>query len=120
MLFSESVQIAVTALLSNKLRSILTMLGIIIGVGAVITMVALGSGAQKAVEEQIASLKPLVIIAVGDDPFTWATGMTGASTWRGSLFPSRIGGHRCWVYPIAYPYFAERPPRKTLAPPWTS
>ena len=36
MLFSESVQIAITALLSNKLRSILTMLGIIIGVGAVI------------------------------------------------------------------------------------
>ena len=35
MLFSESVQIAITALLSNKLRSILTMLGIIIGVGAV-------------------------------------------------------------------------------------
>ena len=38
------------------LRSLLTMLGIIIGVGAVITMVALGTGAQKAVEERIAAL----------------------------------------------------------------
>jgi len=35
---------------ANKLRSFLTMLGIIIGVGAVITMVALGSGAQKSVQ----------------------------------------------------------------------
>jgi putative ABC transport system permease protein len=38
------------------LRSVLTMLGIIIGVGAVITMVALGSGAQKAVQDRIAAL----------------------------------------------------------------
>lgn len=67
---------------------------------------------RSRVEAQIAELRPLVIIAVGDDPFTWATGMTGASTWRGSMFPSTIGGHTCWVYPIAYPYFAERPPKK--------
>lgn len=64
------------------------------------------------VEMQIAELRPLVVIAVGDDPFTWATGMTGASTWRGSMFPARIGGHLCWVYPVAYPYFAERAPKK--------
>jgi putative ABC transport system permease protein len=40
---------------------LLTMLGIIIGVGAVITMVALGSGAQKAVQERIASLGPTLL-----------------------------------------------------------
>ena len=41
-----SARIAVRALRVNKLRSVLTMLGIIIGVGAVITMVGVGAGAQ--------------------------------------------------------------------------
>jgi putative ABC transport system permease protein len=48
-----TVRIALKALGRNKLRTALTMLGMIIGVGAVITMVALGSGAQAAIEEQI-------------------------------------------------------------------
>ncbi len=47
------VRIALTALGRNKLRTSLTMLGMIIGVGAVITMVALGSGAKAAIEDQI-------------------------------------------------------------------
>jgi putative ABC transport system permease protein len=49
-------RIALRALARNKLRSFLTMLGIIIGVGAVIAMVAIGEGAKKRVQEQIASL----------------------------------------------------------------
>ncbi|MDH5805331.1 MAG: ABC transporter permease, partial [Gemmatimonadota bacterium] len=56
MLVGETVQVAIQAIIANKLRSILTMLGIVIGVAAVITMVALGTGAQKAVEEQIQAL----------------------------------------------------------------
>ena len=56
MLIGETVSVAFQSIRANKLRSVLTMLGIIIGVGAVITMVALGSGAQKAVEDRIASL----------------------------------------------------------------
>ncbi len=56
MLFFEVVRVALQAIRANKLRSFLTMLGIIIGVGAVITMVALGEGAQRAVEEQIEAL----------------------------------------------------------------
>ena len=47
------VRIALKALSRNKLRTSLTMLGMIIGVGAVITMIALGNGAQAAIEEQI-------------------------------------------------------------------
>lgn len=47
MLFKESVAIALTALLSNKLRSILTMLGIIIGIAAVIVMISIGMGVRK-------------------------------------------------------------------------
>jgi putative ABC transport system permease protein len=56
MLVGETVAVAFQSIRANKLRSMLTMLGIIIGVGAVITMVALGSGAQKAVEDRIAAL----------------------------------------------------------------
>ena len=49
-------RVAMRALAINKLRSLLTMLGIIIGVAAVIVMIAVGSGAQARVEEQIRSL----------------------------------------------------------------
>ena len=47
---------ALRALQRNKLRSSLTMLGIVIGVGAVIVMIAVGAGAQRRVEEQIRAL----------------------------------------------------------------
>src|ERR671914_1498409 len=50
-----TLRIAVKALNRNKMRTILTMLGMIIGVGAVITMVALGRGAQSTIEEQVKS-----------------------------------------------------------------
>jgi putative ABC transport system permease protein len=53
---------AFRALQRNKLRSFLTMLGIIIGVGAVITMLAIGQGAEYSVKEQIASLGTNVLI----------------------------------------------------------
>ena len=56
MLFGEVFMVALSAIRANKLRSALTMLGIVIGVAAVITMVALGSGAQKAVQDQIERL----------------------------------------------------------------
>ncbi|MCH7779137.1 MAG: ABC transporter permease [Gemmatimonadetes bacterium] len=52
----ETIGVAFGAIRANPLRSFLTMLGMVIGVGAVITMVALGTGAQAAVEEQIQSL----------------------------------------------------------------
>ena len=49
----ESIRIALRALAANKLRATLTMLGIIIGVGAVIALMSLGQGVQASVEEQI-------------------------------------------------------------------
>jgi putative ABC transport system permease protein len=52
----ESFLVAFAALRANKVRSSLTMLGIIIGVGAVIAMIALGQGAKKAVEDSISAL----------------------------------------------------------------
>ncbi|MDQ6886708.1 MAG: ABC transporter permease [Gemmatimonadota bacterium] len=56
MLLGEILTVALGALRANKLRSMLTMLGIVIGVAAVIAMVALGNGAQKSVQDRIASL----------------------------------------------------------------
>jgi putative ABC transport system permease protein len=55
-LIVETLRIALTSIRSNLFRAVLTMLGIIIGVGAVITMVALGTGAQRAVDEQMQAL----------------------------------------------------------------
>src|SRR6185503_17734067 len=56
MLIGEIISVALGALRANKLRSLLTMLGIVIGVGAVIAVVALGTGAQQAVKDRIAAL----------------------------------------------------------------
>ena len=56
MLLTETVRISLSSIRGNLFRAALTMLGIIIGVGAVITMVALGTGAQRAIDEQMAAL----------------------------------------------------------------
>ena len=52
----EGLRLAVNGLLSNRLRSALTMLGILIGVSAVILLVGVGNGASVAVQQQIQSL----------------------------------------------------------------
>ena len=54
--FAELLRIAMRALARNKMRSLLTMLGIIIGVGAVICSVAVGEGASNQIQQQIASI----------------------------------------------------------------
>ena len=64
MLFKESVRIALNALTANKLRSILTMLGIIIGVGAVIAMVSVGLGVKQNITNSIASLGSNMLIVM--------------------------------------------------------
>ena len=56
MLLSETVWIALRSIGSNLFRAALTMLGIVIGVAAVITMVALGTGAQQAIDQQMEAL----------------------------------------------------------------
>ena len=53
---------AITALWANKMRSLLTMLGIIIGVGAVIAMVSIGMGIRKQVEDSISRLGSNMLI----------------------------------------------------------
>ena len=62
MRFLEILRISFDALIRNKMRSLLTMLGIIIGVGAVIAMVAIGQGAQASVDAQISTLGTNVLM----------------------------------------------------------
>ncbi len=75
----ETVRVALASIIANLLRSSLTMLGIIIGVAAVITMVALGTGAQRAVDEQINQLGTRVLSV-----------MAGQSFWRGVASANRV------------------------------
>jgi putative ABC transport system permease protein len=73
--FFAGLRIALRALKVNKMRSALTMLGIIIGVGAVIAMVAVGSGAKRRIADQIASMGSNLIMI-----------MSGSSTSGGIRF----------------------------------
>lgn len=75
----EIFRTALRSLLSNRTRSILTMLGIIIGVGAVITMVAIGNGASQQMQEMIAGFGSNLIIVSPAPPNT-----TGARAKAGS------------------------------------
>ena len=75
--FLATIKIAVRALRRNMLRTLLTMLGMIIGVGAVIAMVGIGNGAKAQIEAQIASMGQNVVLV-----------------WSGSM--TRSGIHTGW------------------------
>jgi len=73
-------RIAFRALARNKMRSVLTMLGIIIGVSAVIAMVSIGQGAQASVQEQIASVGTnLLFVGAGSQNVGGVRSGTGAT-----------------------------------------
>jgi putative ABC transport system permease protein len=57
----ESMRIALRALMANKMRAVLTMLGIIIGVGAVIALMSIGQGVQASVTSQIQAIGPNIV-----------------------------------------------------------
>jgi len=82
MRLASTLKIAFRALRRNKMRSVLTALGIIIGVGAVIAMTGVGNGAKSQVEAQIASLGENVILVFsgGMSPNGLRTGWGGAGT----------------------------------------
>ena len=75
-----TVKLAVRVLARNPLRAGLTMLGIIIGVGAVVAMVSLGQGAAASVQTQIASLGTNVLIVIPG-----ATTVSGVRTGFGGV-----------------------------------
>ena len=60
--YTNLFRIALKALANNKMRAFLTMLGIIIGVGSVITMIALGQGTQKSIQAEISGMGSNIIM----------------------------------------------------------
>src|ERR1700688_3862124 len=76
----QALKVAISSLTANKLRSALTMLGMVIGVGAVITLMSIGQGAQAAVQEQFNSLGTNLIFV---EPGTTNAG--GVKTQAGSV-----------------------------------
>jgi putative ABC transport system permease protein len=64
MRLAEAVRVAVTALRANRLRSLLTMLGVVIGVAAVVVLVAIGTGAKQEVEAQVNGLGANLVVVV--------------------------------------------------------
>lgn len=75
-MIGNTILLAMREIRRNIMRSFLTMLGIVIGVGAVITMVTIGGGATVQVTEQIASLGSNLLMVtlsrrVTDEPLLW-------------------------------------------------
>jgi putative ABC transport system permease protein len=101
----SSLKVALRALQINKMRSFLTMLGIIIGVGAVIIMVAIGAGAREMIAQQIASMGSNLLMIV-----------PGATTAGGA----RMGGGSAssLTSDDARAIKEECPAIKTIAPFW--
>ena len=72
-MFNESIKMALDGMISNKLRTFLTLLGIIIGVGAVIAMVSLGFGVKENIKNNISKLgSNLLVITSGGRTATGA------------------------------------------------
>jgi putative ABC transport system permease protein len=80
--FFASLRIALRALIVNKMRSSLTMLGIIIGVSAVIAMIAVGSGAKARIAEQIASMGSNLLIVLS------GSSTSGGMRWGSGTVPT--------------------------------
>ena len=80
--FIQTLKIALRALRTNKMRSFLTMLGIIIGIAAVIAMMAVGSGASYVISQQIASIGSNIILVLPGSTTSGGmrSGMGGAQT----------------------------------------
>jgi len=80
--FIQTLKIAIRALRTNKMRSFLTMLGIIIGIAAVIAMMAVGSGARHVISQQIASIGSNIILVLPGSTTSGGlrTGSGGAQT----------------------------------------
>jgi putative ABC transport system permease protein len=81
MKMSTLTRLAADSIVKNKMRTMLTMLGIVIGIGAVIVMVAVGHGAQSQIEAQIKSLGTNMLVIT---PGTTAQGAAsqGAGTFN--------------------------------------
>src|SRR3954454_23910754 len=91
--------VGLKAILRNKMRSLLTMLGIVIGVGCVIIVVAIGNGATKSIQETINSLGSNFIMI-----FPGASTQSGARifTGRSSMTPEAADAIKAECPAVAY------------------
>ena len=72
MLIGEIIRVAFQSIRANLFRSMLTTLGIVIGVGAVIAMLAAGAGAQKRIDDQLAALGSNILSLTASHSSPWA------------------------------------------------
>lgn len=87
-MYKESFLMAWASLIANKLRSLLTMLGIIIGVAAVIALVSIGNGVKQDIEDSISSLGSNLLVVLPGAPR-----MPGARPSQGSMKSLKISDY---------------------------
>lgn len=87
-MYKESFLMAWASLVANKLRSLLTMLGIIIGVAAVIALVSIGNGVKQDIEDSISSLGSNLLVVLPGAPRT-----PGARSSQGSMKSLKISDY---------------------------
>ncbi|MDR1471644.1 MAG: ABC transporter permease [Synergistaceae bacterium] len=92
----EVLRTAVSSLWANKTRSILTMLGVVIGVGAVITMVAVGNGASRQMEGVISGMGVNMIMVLPGAPSSGGVRQSAGSGARLTLSDIRAIEEECW------------------------
>ena len=74
MIFIESLAVAIRVLFINKLRSLLTMLGIMVGIATVLTMVAIGDGAKVIILEDLEKISGINVFTVLQVSSKWVAG----------------------------------------------
>lgn len=88
MTFVDTTKIAISSILRNKGRALLTMLGIIIGVGSVVLLTSIGTGLQLYVERQFESLGSNTLFVVPGNPFGEGGGFGGQESFIESVQPT--------------------------------
>ena len=88
--WGENIRISLRGLAGNKLRSALTVLGILIGVGAVIILVAVGNGSSQAVQNRIKLLGTNTITIINRGRFGRGPATTGTQTRASTITPQDV------------------------------
>jgi putative ABC transport system permease protein len=103
----ESVRLGMRGLVANKMRAVLTMLGIIIGVGAVVALLSIGQGAQAAITEQIQDIGSNLIFVIPG-----SLTQSGASFGMGSLASLTLADAEAIADPLNCPDCAAVAPQR--------
>ena len=96
-LISMAVRLALTELRRNKMRSLLTMLGVIIGVGSVIAMVSVGQGATSSVQAEINSLGTNIILILPGSTTQGGVRAGGGTAQTLTVGDAKAIGQQAWA-----------------------